>query len=506
MPKVFNAREVVRERNFEQKNNASSISTSVDANAVGHGVYAKPLTSLAPQLSASMLTYVYRFLKLAIMVLGAIFMSSHAYAQTVIYQDDFEAGASGWSNNTTENAMMLGTDFLGPFGLPNPETMRTFTVPAGATSLEIEFDLLRFDSWDFFNDPTANDGFAVEINGTSLFSSSNGQGTFDVLSFGGGQGARSGTTGSVDWAHVPINPAAGSAPANLDFRNLGSFDFDQIHRFTLTVNNPGPSVTLTLRADLDQGLGDESAGYDNFLVTAIVPTPSLPTSSGSKTPFPTGPMCFTDQYSLTGSDQVWTVPAGTNLMKIKAWGAAGANNNNPFGRAGFATGAGGYAEGDFTVGAGQLIAPGDSLAIMVGDSRPNSGLLSYGFGGSAVSAGSGGGLSGVFLGSAAITQTDQARAIVIAGGGGGNDDFPPQAANLHQTGGPGGDPATAGGNVGSLAGVLGSTAGAGMHSGGAGGGYEGGILHKFDAPTSTCLLYTSPSPRDATLSRMPSSA
>mgnify|MGYP003310779159 CR=1 FL=1 len=31
--------------------------------------------------------------------------------------------------------------------------------------------------------------------------------------------------------------------------------------------------------------------------------------------------------------------------------------------------------------------------------------------------------------------------------------------------------------------------------------YQGGII-----PTSSCLLYTSPSPRDATLSRMPSSA
>ena len=30
--------------------------------------------------------------------------------------------------------------------------------------------------------------------------------------------------------------------------------------------------------------------------------------------------------------------------------------------------------------------------------------------------------------------------------------------------------------------------------------------HKFDAVNMTCLLYTSPSPRDATLSRMPSSA
>ena len=33
-----------------------------------------------------------------------------------------------------------------------------------------------------------------------------------------------------------------------------------------------------------------------------------------------------------------------------------------------------------------------------------------------------------------------------------------------------------------------------------------GEIELFSAPKSCCLLYTSPSPRDATLSRMPSSA
>ena len=52
-----------------------------------------------------------------------------AEAQTVIYQDDFEAGASGWSDNTTENASVIGTNILGRFGGGNDVT-RTFTVPA----------------------------------------------------------------------------------------------------------------------------------------------------------------------------------------------------------------------------------------------------------------------------------------------------------------------------------------------------------------------------------------
>ena len=82
-----------------------------------------------------------------------------AYAQTVIYVDDFEGGASGWSSNTTTNASMIGTRILGRFGGSTPQVSRTFTVPAGSTALEIEFDLLRIDSWDFFG-PGNDDGFS----------------------------------------------------------------------------------------------------------------------------------------------------------------------------------------------------------------------------------------------------------------------------------------------------------------------------------------------------------
>ena len=115
-----------------------------------------------------------------------------AYAQTVIYEDDFEGGASGWSPNTTENAPMIGTNILGRFGGATPQVSRTFTVPAGATALEIEFDLLRLDSWDFFG-PGNDDGFSVLIDGNPLFSTAASFGTFPYLDFPAGQGARSGT-------------------------------------------------------------------------------------------------------------------------------------------------------------------------------------------------------------------------------------------------------------------------------------------------------------------------
>ena len=136
------------------------------------------------------------------LVASCLFIATggQAFAQgTIIYQDDFEAVPSGWSSNVTEDSP-LGGDILGRFD--NTPVSRTFTVPAGATSLDIEFDLWRIDSWDFgdfdFNGMDARDGFSVLIDGNPLFSTTTSFGTFPFLDFGAGQGARSGSTGNVD--------------------------------------------------------------------------------------------------------------------------------------------------------------------------------------------------------------------------------------------------------------------------------------------------------------------
>lgn len=225
-----------------------------------------------------MTLYMNRLVSVSLLSLVCLFLSQNASAQTVVYQDDFEGAVSGWSSNTTENAPIIGTNFLGRFGGTSAQTTRTFTVPADATALDIEFDLLRFDSWDFFN--SANqDGFAVLIDGNPIFSTTSNFGTFPRLSFGLGQGPRSGTSGNVDWAHVRLNPTdaqvnSGNQEQELGFTS-GQFWFDQIHRFTINVNNPGNSVDVTLRFDSDQDINDESVGFDNFLVTAM--TPFIPT-------------------------------------------------------------------------------------------------------------------------------------------------------------------------------------------------------------------------------------
>lgn len=178
--------------------------------------------------------------------------ASSAHGQTVIYQDNFEGTVSGWSDNSTDFAPAV-TNFLGRFADGQTTTSRTFTVPPNTDELIIEFDLYRFDSWD--NQATFGfDRFEVEINGTQIFS----------LPFPNPQATRSGTSGNVDWSHTPL-----TGREELGF-NSGQFWFDQLHRFEITVDNPGASVILTLRAALSQEPFDESAGYDNFLVTANV--------------------------------------------------------------------------------------------------------------------------------------------------------------------------------------------------------------------------------------------
>ena len=170
---------------------------------------------------------------------------------TVIYQDDFEGTVTGWSNNTTDFDPDV-TRFLGRFANNPTSTSQTFTIPANTDQVVIEFDLYRFDSWDN-GSQHGFDRFEVEIDNNEIFS----------LPFPNPQAARSGTSPNVDWSHTPL-----TGRVELAF-TAGRYWFDQLHRFEIIVNNPGPSLALTLRADLSQGINDESAGFDNFLITAV---------------------------------------------------------------------------------------------------------------------------------------------------------------------------------------------------------------------------------------------
>lgn len=172
-------------------------------------------------------------------------------------------------------------------------------------------------------------------------------------------------------------------------------------------------------------------------------------------------------FNYTGADQALTVPPCAIQMKIKIWGAGGGGSTYNFETAG--AGAGGYVEGFLTV------TPGDVFSIMVAEGGACDGtadVVSYGFGGSYSApnyGGFGGGLSGIFTGTAAITASDQLRALLIAGGGGSSER---DAPNTYCTsGGQGGD-VTFGGGMPNFQGENGGV----KSGGGAGGGYNGGLM------------------------------
>jgi|GEM_PF-6825507 len=202
-------------------------------------------------------------------------------------------------------------------------------------------------------------------------------------------------------------------------------------------------------------------------------------------------------YAYTGADQTYIATDNTvTHIEVKAWGAGGGDAVSFCGGvfANVTGGPGGYTEALFPV-------PASDSVVVVGEGGDGLGSMSgynpYGFGGSGVSLpdtrtvndGAGGGLSGFFTGAAAVSATDQARALVVAGGGGGTDS---QSCTLtggkYAHGGNGNDPVNSGGlttmfGYNSDSSTLPSCTsaaynpGCGFHNSGGGGGYFGGAAH-----------------------------
>lgn len=188
-------------------------------------------------------------------------------------------------------------------------------------------------------------------------------------------------------------------------------------------------------------------------------------------------------YTYTGADQAFVVPTSVTQINVKAWGAGSGGSISVPLNIGAPGGSGAYVAGVLST------TPGSQYTVMVGQggaadgTTAPSGLCAngaYGFGGSCppprgnyVDGGSGGGLSGLFTGSAAITATDQARAVFVAGGGGAGEGTN-ACGNLSAGGGAGGNAFA--GAMPTMQGVNGAYNPAlpGANPTGGGGGYFGG--------------------------------
>ena len=176
---------------------------------------------------------------------------------------------------------------------------------------------------------------------------------------------------------------------------------------TYSWTNSNPAIGLAA-----SGTGNiasfTATNYTNAPVTATV----------TVTPVNATPSFTTQTFNYTGAAQTWTVPAGVNSIRIKAWGAGGADGIFS-GKPGLG-GLGGYSEGDLAV------TPGQQISLYVGGAGTSSiggTICCGGFngGGNAMgnatsnARGGGGGASDVRIGAATLND----RVLVAGGGGGG---------------------------------------------------------------------------------------
>jgi len=166
----------------------------------------------------------------------------------VLASENFENGASGWSNNAVTESTGNATNFLGQFGGTNGEQGVSKTFDFGAEqagqTVSIEFDMYEIDSWD-------DEKFNVFINDEMVSS--------EYLSHQG-----------RSWSsHATDEQDGGTAIDNLGSSGAYYLDNDEAHHYTLEAKvDENGQIKLGFGSTLNSGTNDESWGIDNVVITA----------------------------------------------------------------------------------------------------------------------------------------------------------------------------------------------------------------------------------------------
>ena len=181
--------------------------------------------------------------------------------RATLYEDDFEGGTSGWSNNTTETDASLGTS-LGRFGAGDGviATQRTIDLGADANQVEVNFDALLLDSWD-------GEDFVITVNGEEVrFTHLSGDTSSPASqSFVAADGA----TYTFDFTNTATGELGYSSTAA---GSTISSSVDTIMVVTITIDNPPASLDIGFGSTLNSNLANESFAIDNFIVESIEPS------------------------------------------------------------------------------------------------------------------------------------------------------------------------------------------------------------------------------------------
>jgi GEVED domain len=332
-------------------------------------------------------------------------------------------------------------------------------------------------------------GAAIDAETTSIANATaSGDGTDDDgVTFVGGTTLNTGATASVS----VVTSGTGVLHAWIDFNGNGTFESSE--RITNWVGgNSSTGGTTTLTFGVPEGFTGNTYARFRYSSDVAAANPSGSANDGEVEDYQITlaprltPATYTNGtpvrkgicsiYSATGADQVVTAPTGARGLTIKLWGAGGGHEIVGTGYAG----AGGYTDAQF---GSSVVTPGAQFTLVVGrggvsGGRPNefSPTAVYGFGAVAGHE-QGGGLAGLFTGSATVLETDRARALAIAGGGGGYEHS--GGIGTGTTGGNGNSPSSGGqstmrGSTDNLTRTSNSNVIMTAHISSGGGGYQGG--------------------------------
>jgi len=140
-----------------------------------------------------------------------------------------------------------GNTYLGQFDTERVE--KTFTLGEETISATVTFDFLEIDSWD-------GERFLIYVNGQEI-------------DLGGFNWQSDEVVTRFTASGIPVIKDAATDLSGYGGSAAHWASNDSLHRVTLTVEDPGETLTLGFSSTLNQGIKDESWGIDNLSITTV---------------------------------------------------------------------------------------------------------------------------------------------------------------------------------------------------------------------------------------------
>ncbi|MDX1930867.1 MAG: VCBS domain-containing protein [Pirellulaceae bacterium] len=178
-----------------------------------------------------------------------------------VVSENFESGATGWSNNQTVAGGGTLTNYLGGWGneIGTTQVFKDFTLSGDQSSVTITFDMYEMDSWD-------GEAFKVWVDNVEYSSHTLWMDWYSNFYLGRED-------------EIAITQQITDGLSSLD----GDLFDDEIHRYTFTINTTSTNIRLGFSSTLDSPASNESWGVDNLTIVENRPALTVAENSANTT-------------------------------------------------------------------------------------------------------------------------------------------------------------------------------------------------------------------------------